>query len=74
MRRKFLIRVRLEQLRSNLSKADHREYSVAEVRQWLQDAGFKPVEDGWLVDQAHLGQLQPAEVEDAQIPGIDTTR
>jgi hypothetical protein len=64
----------LERLRSNLSRADGRDHTLAEVRKWLGDAGFEPAGDAWLVDQENLGQLEPAEVEDAQLgeSGVST--
>jgi hypothetical protein len=64
----------LERLRSNLSKADGRDHTPAEVRKWLREAGFEPAGDAWMVDQENLGQLEPSEVEDAQLgePGFST--
>ena len=69
--RKFLVRINLEQLRSNLSKADGQDHTLAEVRKWLREAGFEPAGDAWLVDQANLGQLEPSEVEDAELGEVD---
>ena len=60
----FRVTVRLEAIRRHLSAADRTGYSAAYVRQWLTEAGFKPVGDAWLVDEANLGHLDPSEVAD----------
>jgi hypothetical protein len=64
MGRTFLVKVRTEQLRANLSAADGEGYSRADVRQWLRDAGFQPAGGWWRVDEADL-LLDPAEVSEA---------
>lgn len=57
----FHVRIRIEQLRANLSAADRADYSRAEVRGWLKDAGFEPQGNWWRVDESNL-LLEPAEV------------
>jgi hypothetical protein len=63
--RKFRVTIRLEHLRRNLSAADGMEYTDADVRRWLRDAGFEAIGEGrWIVDEPNLGHLDPAEVEE----------
>lgn len=57
----FHVRISIEQLRANLSAADGADYSRAEVRGWLKDAGFEPQGNWWRVDESDL-LLEPAEV------------
>jgi hypothetical protein len=65
--RTFLITINLDKLRENLSREDERPVTQAEVEQWLKDAGFTRVEDGWTVREADLGQLDPSEVITAEV-------
>ena len=60
--KRLRIRINLARLRDNVSKADTRVWSEAEVLQWLHDAGFRPDGDAWLTTEADLGQLEPEEV------------
>src|SRR5687768_12226862 len=60
--KRFRIRINLDRLRENVSKADTRVWSKAEVLQWLHDAGFIPDGDAWVTTEADLGQLEPEEV------------
>ncbi len=63
--RRFRVTVRMADVRQNLSTADGAEYTDAEVRQWLADAGFEGVGgDEFLVDEPNLGHLDPSEVAD----------
>jgi hypothetical protein len=59
---RYLVRLDLEAVRRCLSREDRTTYSLDRVRQWLRDAGFRPMENGWLVRAADLGQVQPSEV------------
>jgi hypothetical protein len=52
----------LRRLRDALSREDGCEYTIGDVRRWLQHARFRPLEDVWLVREADLGQVQPSEV------------
>lgn len=64
MPRTFRIRVKLQQLQSNMSKEERRPVDEEEIRKWLTDAGMRPCPDGtWLVDEPDLGHLDPSEVE-----------
>lgn len=56
------IRINLDLLRENVSKADARMWSEAEVLRFLREAGFTPDGDWWLGSEADLGQLDPEEV------------
>lgn len=58
MGRRVRIAIDVDLLRENVSKADGRPWTDAEVEQWLVDAGFTPDGDQW----ADLGQLEPNEV------------
>ena len=63
------IRINLNLLRENVSKAEGRPWSEAEVLQWLRDAGFTADGDWWFGPEADVGQLDPEEVtavEDAE--------
>jgi hypothetical protein len=59
---RFRIRINLELLRENVSKAEGRVWSNAEVLQWLHDAGFTRAGEWWITEEANLGQLEPEEV------------
>ena len=60
--KRLRIRINLALLRANVSEADARAWSEAEVLQWLQDAGFTADGDWWIAGESDLGQLDPAEV------------
>ena len=60
--KRIRIRINLARLRENVSKADTRVWSEAEVLQWLHDAGFTPDGDWWIARESDLGQLDPEEV------------
>ena len=63
--RRFRVTVRVALVRKNLSAADATEYTDADVRQWLADAGFESAGgDEFLVDEPNLGHLDPSEVAD----------
>jgi hypothetical protein len=62
--RAFLVKIRLDVLRANLSAADRAQYTRAHTRQWLLDAGFAPAGPLWRVNEADL-RLEPAEVAEA---------
>ena len=64
MGRSFLVRIKLDTLRANLSAADGEVYSRADVRRWLLDAGFAPAGGWWRVNESAL-LLDPAEVVEA---------
>lgn len=68
--RKFRVTVRMSLVRKNLSAADATEYTDADVRQWLADAGFEATGgDAFLVDEPNLGHLDPSEVADVTPAG-----
>lgn len=60
--RRFRILIDLRLLRENMSRAEGRSLRDGEVQRWLLDAGFRPDGDHWVVQEADLGQLEPAEV------------
>ena len=72
MGRSFLVRIKLEELRANLSAADGEAYTRADVRQWLLDAGFEPAGQWWRVPESGL-LLDPAEVLEA-VPEAEVRR
>jgi hypothetical protein len=61
VRRSFLVKVKLEVLRANLSAADAAPYTRRDARQWLLDSGFASAGPWWRVNEADLW-LEPAEV------------
>lgn len=63
----FRILIDLDRLRNSLSAENREETSEEAVLVWLREAGFYRTADGWLVREADLGQLQPAEVGRADI-------
>jgi hypothetical protein len=64
MENRLVVRIDLELLRRNLSKADARDCSLEEVSEWLTQSGFTRREDGlWLVHEEDMGQLDPSEVK-----------
>jgi hypothetical protein len=62
MGKQLLVQLDLAVLREHLSREDRRAVSEAEVRRWLQDAGFTPRGDRWVVNERDLGQVEPSEV------------
>lgn len=72
MGRSFLVRIKLDVLRANLSAADGAAYSRADVRQWLLDAGFKPAGEWWRVSESGL-LLDSSEVIEA-VPEMEFRR
>ena len=72
MGRSFLVRVKLDVLRANLSAADGEAYTRADIRQWLLDAGFQPAGEWWRVNESGL-LLDPAEVVEA-VPEAEVRR
>ena len=72
MGRSFLVRIKLDVLRGNLSAADGEAYTRADVRQWLLDAGFEPVGEWWRVNESGL-LLEPTEVLEA-VPEVEMRR
>jgi hypothetical protein len=71
--RKIQVRIDLQSLQSGLSREDATSYTASDIRKWLQDAGFTDAGEGWwVVDERHLGQLNPTdvlEVRDDPNPG-----
>ena len=62
MNRVFRVRINRELILANLSREDGRHWSDAELEQWLLDAGFRRVDDQWVVAEENLGHLDPSEV------------
>jgi hypothetical protein len=62
MPKRVIVDVNLSLVAANLSKEERRQVSEHEVRQWLHDAGFRPLGDRWIVHEPDLGQLDPSEV------------
>ena len=69
--KRIRIRINLDRLRANVSNADARIWSEADVLRWLCDAGFTPDGDAWLTTEADLGQLEPEEV--TAVEDVDDT-
>ena len=68
----FQIRIDLPRLCENLSREEGRSVTQQEVVTWLRRAGFAASTLGWLVREADLGQLDPAEVVSAEVVAADT--
>ena len=64
MGRAFLVKVKLDVLRANLSAADRVEYTRAQARRWLLEVGFAPAGAWWRVNESDLW-LEPSEVATA---------
>jgi hypothetical protein len=63
MPKRFIIKIDLARVRQSLSQADAVDWTIDDVREWLERAGFSSVgEDTWSVAEADLGQLDPSEV------------
>ena len=67
---RFRVTVDVLRLRANLSAEEGREISTCEARQLLQDAGFVPDGDGWIVREQDMGHLRPEEVTSAEVVGV----
>ena len=65
--RYFRVRIDMSLLRRRLSTEDRREWSTTEARQFLQDAGFVPDHDAWIVAEPDLGHLLTDEVLSAEL-------
>ena len=71
---RVIVDIDLAAVAANLSREEQRQVDEQEVRQWLQDAGFRPHGHRWIVTEADLGQLDPSEVialDDAPDDGRD---
>ena len=62
MPKRVIVDIDLSVVAANLSSEERRPVDEHEVRQWLLDAGFRPHGARWVVAEADLGQLDPAEV------------
>lgn len=72
MPKRVMVEVDLLAVAANLSKEEGRPVDQVEVRQWLQDAGFRPHGSRWIVDERDLGQLDPSEVRSfEEVPDED---
>jgi DNA-binding response OmpR family regulator len=60
--RRLLVEIDLAVLAAHLAEETGEPVGDNDVRQWLQDAGFGPLGERWLVAEAELGQLDPSEV------------
>ena len=69
MGRSFLVRVKLDVLRANLSSADRTRYTRADARRWLAESGFTPAGPWWRVNESDLW-LEPSEVSEA-VPEVE---
>src|SRR5215207_1672098 len=63
MNRVFRAELDLDLIAANLSKENRDGVSSAEVLTWLNESGFFRTSAGWLVREADLGQVNPAEVK-----------
>ena len=72
MGRSFLVRINFNVLQANLSAADGKAYTRADVRRWLLDARFEPAGKWWRVNESGL-LLEPAEVAEA-VPEVEFRR
>lgn len=62
MPKRLAVQLDLERIRANLSNEDGCEFTPAEVKRWLGDAGFRLAGAVWIVREKDLGQLDPSEV------------
>ena len=60
--KRLLVEIDLALLAAHLAEETGEPVGDDEVRQWLRDAGFRPLGERWLVVEADLGQLDPSEV------------
>ena len=64
----FRVTLDLVGIRRSLSRADGTEHAMGYVKAWLVESGFRAVEDAgdagdaWVVHEADLGAVEPAEV------------
>ena len=75
----FRVTLDLEGIRRSLARADRTEHTIEYVRAWLIKSGFRPVDDAgdagdagdtWVVREADLGAVEPAEVRTIEeVPG-----
>ena len=63
--KRLLVDIDLALLAAHLAEETGEPVSDDHVRQWLHDAGFRPLGERWLVAEADLGQLDPSEVRSA---------
>lgn len=53
-----LIHIYQDRIQTALSAAEGREWSPVEVRAWLIEQRFEPVEEGWIAEEISLRALQ----------------
>ena len=58
----YRVKVDMERLRSHLDPENPAKGDEKAVRRWLEQSGFEPRGDWWVVREAGLGQLAPSEV------------
>ena len=63
----FRVRLDVLAIRTHLSAEDKSEVSTEQVRQFLLDSGFVPDGEWWVVNEAKLGAVDPAEVIEAEV-------
>lgn len=65
--RRLRVKLNMPVLVAHLSREEGRDMSEEEVLQWLRDAGFSQQDENyWIVSEADLGQVDPAEVLEVQ--------
>jgi len=65
--KRFRVRLDMRLLTEHLSREDGAPKTEAEVLQWLAEARFvREDETHWIVAEADLGQVEPAEVLEAE--------
>jgi hypothetical protein len=63
MPKRFIVKIDLARVQQSLSQADAVDWTIEDVRQWLERAGFTSIGDNtWSVAEPDLGQLDPSEV------------
>lgn len=58
----YRVKVDMDRLRAHLAPGNPARADERAVRRWLEQSGFEPRGDWWVVRQAGLGQLAPSEV------------
>ena len=58
----YRVKVDIERLRSHLSPGNPARADERAVRRWLEQSGFEPRGEWWVVREAGLGQLAPSEL------------
>jgi len=58
----YRVKVDMNRLRAHLAPGNPAKADERAVRRWLEQSGFEPRGDWWLVREAGLGQLAPSEV------------